>query len=140
MNWDHLDQKSLNEHLIRALAKVSLVDDFLSRDELSYIIKVGRSLGIDSESITHLCKEASDTDLPVPKAERDRMGIIYYLIFAIHSDGEVTKEEENIIYHFGLKLGFNHLMITDFLDKIKANLLDRDQPVNLLDEVKKYLN
>ena len=76
----------------------------------------------------------------VPKSEEDRVTILYYLIFLIKVDGVIDKEEVNLMHHFGLKLGFSPLLISNIIDVIKSETLEEMGHDSLLNEVKKYLN
>jgi len=139
MNFDDLEREALNENLLKTLIKLSKVDGEIADNEMMYILKAGLSMGIPKENIIPLWKE-DYTGLVIPSSEQDRMSIMYYLIFVIESDKKVTKKEEELAYHYGLKLGFNHLMVADFLNVVKTKLSNDGEIMDLLTQVKKYLN
>jgi len=139
MNWENMERDALNENLLKCLIAVSKADDNVSDHEIIYVLKAGLSMGIPKSTITRLWQEPKEK-LIIPKSEQERMTILFYLIFVIESDKNISTKEEETIHHYGLKLGFNHLMIDDFLRVVKAKLKDDNEVLDLLKEVKKYLN
>ena len=53
----------------------------------------------------------------VPSSEAERMEILVYLVCLIRIDGDITEEEKEMLYHFALKLGFNHFHLVKVLYK-----------------------
>ena len=139
MDWENLEQDALNENLLKTLIKLAKVDGEISDNEMVYILKAGLSMNMSEDTIKMLWKEDVD-DLVIPNDEQGRMVILYYLIFLTEADQRIDSQEEGLIHHYGLKLGFRPAMITDFLNVVKAKLNKETDVYNLLEEIKKYLN
>ena len=132
MNFDDLEREALNENLLKTLIKLSKVDGEIAENEMMYILKAGLAMGIPQENIVPLWKEEY-TGLVIPTSEQDRMNIMYYLIFVIESDKKVSQKEEELAYHYGLKLGFNHLMDICHNFSIQKNIYSIYKLLNKLD-------
>ena len=102
-------------------------------------MKLGFSLGLSDEKVREII-HSNEEFIFVPKSEQDRVTILYYLIFLIKVDGAIDKEEVNLMHHFGLKLGFSPLLISNVIDVIKSQTKDQVAPDSILNEVNKYLN
>ena len=139
MNLEELGEQAKKENILSILIQMSTVDGDISNNEMAYILQLGFSLGLDEESIRSVSKER-DVHPFIPTAEQDRMTILYYLIFLIRVDGQITKEEKEMMHHFGLKLGFSPLMVENIVRVAEANL-GRKLPADaILNEIKKHLN
>ena len=50
------------------------------------------------------------------------------------------KQEEELCFKFGLRLGFAHQMVRDMIEVVKNYAIGDIPPDELLDQIKKYLN
>jgi uncharacterized tellurite resistance protein B-like protein len=138
--WELLSEDEQNEVLIKLLIAMTKADEILKQEELAYIIYVAERLNIDFEYIKN---EINNKTLPneiLPTDEPERAKILFHLLFAVNSDGEVLPEEEKMIYNFGFKLGFHEEMTREFIELMKLykiKELPKDAMTNIL---KKYLN
>ena len=139
MNLDQLGEDAKKENILSILIQMSKVDGVIHDKEMMYILQLGLSMGLSENQIRNL---SGNNDFPifVPSSEMDRMTIFYYLVFLIKVDAEISDEEKDLMYHFGLKLGFNHLMVSNIIRVVKANLGKKLPPDAILKEVRKYLN
>jgi len=139
MNLEELGEEAKKENILAIMISMSKVDGIVHDNEMIYILQLGLSLGMKEDQI----REISMSNKPsmfIPSSETDRMTIFYYLVFLIKVDGVISKEEEDMMYHFGLKLGFNHLMVSNIIRVIQANLGSKLPPDAILKEIRKYLN
>jgi uncharacterized membrane protein YebE (DUF533 family) len=139
MNLDELSEDARRENILSIMIAMSKVDDVIHENEMLYILQLGFSMGMEEEDIRNISLK-EQTDIYVPSSEAERMSILYYLVFLIKVDGVITEEEKNMMYHFGLKLGFNHLMVSNLILVIQANIGRKLPPDALIQEVRKYLN
>ncbi|MDF1696644.1 MAG: hypothetical protein P1U56_12460 [Saprospiraceae bacterium] len=139
MNLDELGDNAKKENLLAIMVKMSKVDGEVHANEMMWILQLGFSLGMTEEEIRNITINDSDS-LLIPTSEQERMSILVYLVFVIKVDDEITEEEKETLHHFGLKLGFNHLMVANILRVVEANLGKRLPPDAILTEVRKYLN
>ena len=139
MNLDELEGDAKKENILSIMIAMSKVDNVIHDNEMMYILQLGLSMGMSEESIREVSKGQTQ-HMFIPSSETDRMTIFYYLIFLIKVDGEVSQEEEDMLHHFGLKLGFNHLMVANIIRVVQANIGRKLPPNALIEEVRKYLN
>lgn len=139
MNLDELGEEAKKENILSIMITMSKVDGVIHDNEMLYILQLGFSMGLKEADIRAVTKNANPS-LFVPASEADRMTIFYYLIFLIKVDGNISEEEKEMLHHFGLKLGFNHLMVANIIRVVQANIGKKLPPDAILKEVRKYLN
>ena len=139
MDLEGLEDDAKKENIISIIAQMSKVDGRIHEYEVIYLLKLGLSLGLTDEKVREIII-SEEKFLFIPKSEQDRVTILYYLIFLLKVDGVVNKKEEEMLHHFGLKLGFNPLLIGNIIDVVKGQNGEELLPNALLNEVKKYLN
>ncbi len=139
MDLEGLADKAKKENIVSIATRMSKVDGKIHENEFVYLLKLGLSLGLSDEKVRDII-HSNEKFIFVPKSENDRVTILYYLIFLIKIDGVVDDEEVNLMHHFGLKLGFSPLLISNVIDVIKSQTGKEIAPGSILIEVKKYLN
>ena len=139
MNLEELGEDAKKENILSIMITMSKVDGVIHDNEMMYILQLGFSMGLSEDEIRSVAKSESPS-MFVPASEADRMTILYYLVFLIKVDGIISEEEKDMMHHFGLKLGFNHLMVANIILVIQANIGKKLPPDAILKEVRKYLN
>jgi hypothetical protein len=139
MDLEGLADEAKKENIIAVVTQMSKVDGKIHENEFVYLLKLGLSLNLSEEKVREIIN-SEDKFIFIPKSEQDRVSILYYLIFLIEVDGEVDKNEEDMLHHFGLKLGFNPLLIANVIDIVKSQIGEKIAPDAFLNEIKKYLN
>lgn len=139
MNLDELGEDAKKQNILSIMLSMSKVDNVIHDNEMMYIVQLGLSMGMTEESIREIAR-GNSPNLFVPSSETDRMTILYYLVFLIKIDGIISEEEKELLHHFGLKLGFNHLMVANIIRVVQANLGQKLPPNALIEEIRKYLN
>lgn len=139
MSLDELGDQAKKENILSIMISMSKVDNVIHDNEMMYILQLGLSMGMSEEAIRNVSK-TQNQNIFVPAKETERMTILYYLIFLIKVDGEISEKEKDMLHHFGLKLGFNHLMVANLIRVVQANIGRKLPPNALIEEVRKYLN
>lgn len=139
MNLEELADDAKKENIIAIAASLSKVDGSVDALELIYLLKLGFSMGVSDERVREIMS-LENPKMHVPASEQERMTIFYYLVFLIKADKRIDPREEELLHHYGLKLGFNHLMIENVIRILKKNAAVKLDPNVLLNEIKKYLN
>lgn len=139
MEWLGSTDAELKESILKLLIKLSKVDDFVNGKELLYLLDIGDMYGFDAEQIRGLLN-TDLLDIIVPTDEKDRMTILYLMLFLSKIDGKIKVQEENMIFHYGFKLGFNESLIREMIIVIKEHIGKKLPPDKLISKVKKYLN
>lgn len=129
-----------SEELLSILIQLSKADNYFDEFELTYLLKVGRHIGLSDDSVEIMIKENKVLPLTVPKDEQERMTIIYYMLFLMKVDDDVNKEERELLHHYGFKLGFSAEMIEDFIQVIINNKGANLETEALLKVIRKYQN
>ena len=136
-NNDHLSAEA-RENLLIMLVALSRSDGNLHVRELRYLELAAQQLGFDVVKLEETMT-LDITEKALPTEEKDRMTALYYLLFLAVEDDQLNALEEDFIYHFGFKLGFNESMLRDMLALFKKTRYPKN-PDELLNIIRKYLN
>lgn len=136
-NNDHLSAEA-RENLLIMLVALSRSDGNLHVRELRYLELAAQQLGFDAVKLEETMT-LDITEKALPTEEKDRMTALYYLLFLAVEDDQLNALEEDFIYHFGFKLGFNESMLRDMLALFKKTRYPKN-PNELLNIIRKYLN
>ncbi len=129
-----------SEQLLSTLIKLSRVDDFFDQFELSFLVKVGQQLRIDNSRVEQLINKPLEGDFDVPSSERDRMNILYHMLFLMKIDTIVSDEEKDMIHHYGFKLGFPKPMLDEFISVVEKHKFKPIPTETMLDIIRRYQN
>jgi uncharacterized tellurite resistance protein B-like protein len=129
-----------SEEVLAALIKLSKADNYFDEFEFTYLLKVGKHLGIEDNRVEDLIKNVDITNLTIPQKEEERMTIIYYMLFLMKVDTIIREEEIEVIHHYAFKLGFSAVMIDDFIALMKKNKFKNIAVEDMLSIIKKYHN
>lgn len=139
MNWNNLNPRQKSEQIIRLLRDMCITDEKVDPSEIQFILEVGTMHGLLPEEIQALI-QSPDQSFILPEQEQERMTMLYYLIFLMKSDQQIEEKEEQLIKHFGFKLGFREGLILDFIGLAKKYRSADIPPQEMLANIKKYLN
>ena len=134
------NDQQLRQSIVALLYKMSAVDKEVSAEELSYIVKVGSHIGVDREEVGAIILNHDTFDIQPPKNEKDRMTILYYLLFLMKADSKIDDQEVNLIREFAFKLGFRSNMTDELINTVIDNLSTNISPEILLETIRKYNN
>jgi len=126
--------------IIALLFKLAKSDNLVSNIEKLYLRDIASSIGVDSFSIDEILENPEAYPLKSPLDERERMTILYYLLFMMRVDGRIEKGEEKLIYEASFRLGFNEKLTEDLIGVMKTYLNKEIPPDVMLTQIKKYLN
>lgn len=129
-----------SEELFSALIQLSKADNYFDQFEFSYLLKVGNHLGIEDVQVESMIKENTKLPLSIPKNEKDRMTILYYMLFLMKVDNIINEEEIELVHHYGFKLGFSFNMISEFIAVMERNKFKTVDQKELIDVIRKYQN
>jgi len=129
-----------SEELLSALIQLSKADNYFDEFEFTYLIKVGKHLGLANEVVERMIKNSEVLPLQIPKDEKERITIIYYMLFLMKINQIITDEEKEVVHHYGFKLGFSSAMIEDFIGVIEQNKFDKVETKEMVDIIRKYHN
>lgn len=126
--------------VIYMLLKLMAADGHRDRAEFIYILKVAHEMGMTHEEIVALNANDLIVNYELPEDERERMIILYYLLFMMKTDGVVTPEEEAMVKGLGLLLGFRIEMVSSLIQVIKTYDQSASPAEELIDKIRPYLN
>lgn len=115
-------------------------DGHRDKAEYIYILKVAFEMGMTPEDIAAISAEDLLAPAKFPESERDRMIILYYLLFMMKTDGAVSPDEEHIVKELGYHLGFRIEMVSDLIHVIKTYEQSTSPSDDLMDKIRPYLN
>lgn len=119
--------------LMNLLYQMAYADGKFNEQEKQFIAQVieETNFAIDEENINQVA---------IPSEEKDRMTILYYLLFLVKIDGVVDEREKLFAQKFGLLLGFREDMIVEMLDLMVQHLENQLPDDELVMIIKKYMN
>ena len=126
--------------ILSILIKLSRIDNKLNEAELGYLVKAGVNLQMPNHEVEDLIKNSTQLPFTPPASEQDRMKVLYYMLFLMKIDAEIAEEEQDMLHHYGFKLGFSKHMIDDFIQIIVDHRHTRVPTELMLDVVRKYQN
>ncbi len=126
--------------VISMLLRMMDADGHTDRMEYLYILKVAYEMGMTPEDIALLTPEDLNRKGKLPESERDRMTILYYLLFMMDMNGVITPEEETLIREFGHLLGFRIDLVADLIHVIKNHPAGGSPTDEFMDTIRTYLN
>jgi len=133
-------QEGYRAAVIYMLLKLMAADGHRDKTEYIYILKVAFEMGMTPDEIASLSAEDLISQARFPDNERDRMIILYYLLFMMKTDGAVSPEEEVIVKELGYHLGFRIEMVSDLIRIIKSYEQSTSPSDDLIDTIRTYLN
>jgi hypothetical protein len=133
-------REDLKRSIIALLLRLQASDTNKHIREFAYIHKVATHLGLSAEDVRDVENSLDHYPLRPPAGEKERMTILYYLLFLMEIDGEVTPEEEDVVKEFGLRLGFRMGLTSELIAVVKHYAKTQIPPDALLERIKKYLN
>lgn len=134
---ENLDQKQTH---ILTLLMLAEADDVDHENEIRFINNVAVRIGLSAADVIEIDKHPERLTFSLPETEKDRMTVLFDLLFLMKIDGNVAEEEKELVRELGVRLGFRISMIEDFI-KVMSNNIGKEVPVNiLLDIIRKYMN
>lgn len=130
----------VRNELIALLFKMVRSDHTIDQKEWAYILQVADSLGLNEGEVHEILSNKDTYVLHPPKSERERMTILYYLLFLMKIDGKIDQREKDLIREYGFKLGFRTAMTDEMILLIQDHAQKKFDPEMLLDKIRKYSN
>ncbi|MCF8297039.1 MAG: TerB family tellurite resistance protein [Saprospiraceae bacterium] len=125
---------------IKMLMEVSKVDGEIHVNEERFINDIARQIGLSFEDVIDINLYPEKIKTQLPSNEKERMTILYHLLFMMRFDGIVKENEIEIVKKLGFKLGINPFL-TDELIEIMIRFAIQDIPENImLETLVKYMN
>jgi len=78
--------------------------------------------------------------MQIPETEMQRMSILYYLLFLIKIDSDVSDTEIKMVKEFGFKLGFRARLVDELTTLMKEYEGGKVPQEAMLEKIKKYQN
>lgn len=126
--------------IIAMLLRLQSTDDEKHLQEFAYIHRVAEHLGLTEEDVLSVERALDDYPLNPPSDEKERMTILYYLLFLMEVDGEISRKEEQLVEHFGMLLGFRIELTRELIAVVKSYSNKSIPPGEMLGQIKKFLN
>lgn len=135
---DH--ELALKRYIIAMLVQEAQADHHFSTAEKRYLSFAAKNLGISEAEVATIRLNPERYEIAPPPNEQERMNVLYFLMFMLRSDQQVSKEEEIMCHHIGFRLGFRREMISDLIN-VMRDCLNKDIPSNaMMDRIRTYLN
>ncbi|MFK8055650.1 MAG: hypothetical protein AB8F78_05970 [Saprospiraceae bacterium] len=139
MNWNLLTTRQQTLQVLRVLKSLSASDGVVSQQERVFMQQLGQQHGLTSIEVASELGNGED-EVILPLEEQERMTVLYYLVFLMQSDGDITKEEEVSIYHFGHRLGFREELLRNFIELANKYQGQAIPAEKMLEKVRVFMN
>lgn len=133
------DIEKRKSHLLTVMMMID-ADDSEHRFEKSLAYNIGNRLGFTEQEIDELKTNPTNVAYDFPKTEVARMTILYDIFFIMKIDGNINEDEQNLFLSVGRLLGFNDMMLHEFLGVAKKYVGKVIPDDTLLNIIKKYMN
>jgi hypothetical protein len=130
----------LKKSIIALLLRLQKANPENTLREFAYIHKVASHLGLTAAEVVGIESDLSSYPLKPPSDEKERMTILYYLLFLMDIDGTFNQDEEDLVKEFGLRLGFRIGLTSELINELKKHATTKVPPNALLEHIRKYLN
>lgn len=130
----------LSKNLIALLFKLSHEDQGTAVIERSYIEYVANQLGVEEYQLSEIEANYLNYEMQIPDNEMQRMTILYYLLFLIKIDENVSENEVKLVKEFGFKLGFRSRLVDELTTLMKEYVGKTVPQEAMLEKIKKYHN
>lgn len=128
------------KELLSALIQLSKADNYFDEFEFTYLLKVGKHIGLDDDVVESMIQQSKKLPLSIPKDEEERMTILYYMLFLMKINNIINDEEKELVHHYGFKLGFSANMIDDFIRLMESSGQRKVKANDMLKVIRKYQN
>jgi len=128
------------QELLHILYRLSESDGHISQEEVAFLIGIAKQIGGAHLSLEEIKNQDLNIAPDYPKEEKDRMTILYYLLFLMKADKHIDDEEKKTIHHFGFKLGFSELMVQEMIQIIESKKDSKILPEELLQIIIRHNN
>ena len=139
MNWNLLTTRQQTLQVLRVLKSLSESDGHIDQKERMFMQQLGQQHGLTSIEVASELGNG-DNEVILPLEEPERMRVLYYLVFLMQSDGDITPEEEVSIYHFGHRLGFREELLRNFIALANKHQGKTIPQEDMLAQIRAFLN
>lgn len=126
--------------IISLLLQLAATDMDISPTEVQFIFKVAENMGLEEGKLQEVLQDPGKHPFRPPIAEKERMTVLYYLLFLMRVDRRITGQEERLLSKAAFRLGFHQELAIELIEVMKEYLNDRIPPNLMLEKVKKYMN
>lgn len=133
------DIEKRKSHLLTVMMMIE-ADNSEHKFESSLSYNIGSRLGFTAQEVDALKNDPTNVSYDFPKSEVERMTILYDIFFIMKIDGNINEDEQKLFRSLGRLLGFNDLMLTEFLEVAKKYVGQVIPDDTLLNIIKKYMN
>lgn len=130
----------LKKSIVAMLLRMQRTGTDKSIREFAYIHRVASHLGLTAKEVIEIELDLNSYPLKPPSDEKERMTILYFLLFLMDIHGNMSQEEEDLVKEFGLRLGFRMGLTSELINEVKRHAMTRLPPEALLEHIRKYLN
>ncbi len=133
------DLEKRKSHLLTVMMMMD-ADNSEHDFERRFIYNVAARLGLTDQDVDELKENPTNIGYELPKTEVARMTIVYDIFFAMKIDGNINEDEEKLFLTVGRLLGFNDMMLKEFLGVARKYVGKPIPDDTLLNIIKKYMN
>lgn len=115
------EQSALKGHFLN-LVMLARVDGKIEPTEKKLLERLAVRLSLTNEQVKSICDDEENYPLMPPVSKEERIERFIQLIQMILIDGEMSSEETQLIYKYGIALGFHSEEVKKNNEKIVSKL------------------
>ena len=100
MEWNDPSGIEKAGQIIKTLLEMSISDGDFDEKEITYILHVGQTIGLDKEKMESIIRNRDSINFTPPSSEEERMAFLYYTLFMMKADKKIAEEENPFLQNW----------------------------------------
>jgi len=136
--FESSDSKRRKSHL-RNLVALAKLDGFISKEEFSFLLKVGDRAGVSSNEVKKMMLRTTTIKVSKPESINDRFDLIYDLLEMTLADGVMDENEIDFCIDMAARLGFRPAISGVLVRMIAVDMMEGYKKDQIREKANAYL-
>jgi uncharacterized tellurite resistance protein B-like protein len=132
------DSKKRKSHL-RNLVALAKLDGFISKEEFSFLLKVGDRAGVTSDEVKKMMLRTTTIKVSKPDNNIDRFDLLYDLLEMTLADGVMDENEIDFCIDMAVRLGFRPAISGVLVRMIAVDMMEACKKDQIREKANSYL-
>lgn len=134
------EKKKVVKSHIRHLVRLAMADGEFHKNELKFIMRIGKKNGLSTSTIERIVDNPKSVDIVIPDTARGRFDQIFDLCMMIMKDGIVSDAEVEFCAELANRLGFKKVIVGVLIAKIQRGIDGGLTKKEIYKESKPFIN
>ncbi len=122
------------------LVSIIKADHKTNRNELKFLLDVAKKLDFSEEALENLLHNPGQLKIKYPSELKNRLIILYHMLYMMNIDNQITEEEEKACRKLGYYMLGNPPLVNDMINICIQHSKDGIPEGEFLQAIKKYMN